>query len=254
MKTKLGVLVAAAGRGTRAGLPYPKTLYPIQGTPILLRILALLAPLDANPTVVVSPEGHAPIDQCLNDANFPAHLVVQSTPLGMGDAVLCFTKSPACDTADHILLMWGDIPFIQQQTVDAVVHAHFAHNNDFTFATRQVDSAYTIVSRNAAGDVIGVVETREMGIVEQQAGERDIGLFMFRKQIVLDALQQNKPGKWGKHTGEHGFLYIIGVLASQGFQVEALPVATQLDLVSLNRLTDLECSLLPPGEDARQGG
>ena len=31
-------LVAAAGRGTRAGLPYPKTLFPIQGKPILIRI------------------------------------------------------------------------------------------------------------------------------------------------------------------------------------------------------------------------
>ena len=34
------VLIPAAGLGTRAGLPYPKTLYPVDGTPILHRLLA----------------------------------------------------------------------------------------------------------------------------------------------------------------------------------------------------------------------
>lgn len=58
---RIRVLVAAAGRGTRAGLPYPKTLYPVQGRPILLRILDLLSPYDDCPTVVVSPEGMQPI-------------------------------------------------------------------------------------------------------------------------------------------------------------------------------------------------
>ena len=35
------VLIPAAGLGTRAGLPYPKTLYPVDGTPILHRLATL---------------------------------------------------------------------------------------------------------------------------------------------------------------------------------------------------------------------
>ena len=46
---ELSALVAAAGRGTRAGLPYPKTLFPVQGKPILVHIAELLAPYDAHP-------------------------------------------------------------------------------------------------------------------------------------------------------------------------------------------------------------
>ena len=239
----ISVLIAAAGRGTRAGLPYPKTLYPVDGKPILHRILTLLAPYDASPTIVVSPEGELPISQSLNDSGMVAHLVVQPAPLGMGDAVLCFRDSAACPAAEHILLIWGDIPFIQQQTVDACVQAHLEHNNDFTFATRLVDSAYTIVSRDETGSVTGVVETREMGMAEPRAGERDIGLFLFRKTIVLDALQKDVLDKWGKQTGEHGFLYVIAELASRGLRVEGLPIAKPSDLISLNRLTDLDLSL-----------
>lgn len=240
---KLRALVAAAGRGSRAGLPYPKTLFPIQGTPILIRIAELLAPYDGWPTVIVSPEGEAPIQQCLDAAARSAHLVVQPEPRGMGDAVLRFQRSPAFDSADQVLLIWGDIPFIQPDTVGALVKAHFEHDNDFTFATRVVESAYTVVSRDAAGNVTEVVETREQGIAVPQAGERDIGLFLFNKGVTLKALQEELPGKYGKTTGEHGFLYIIRHLARRGYRVEALPIATELDLVSMNSLQDVEAHL-----------
>lgn len=235
----LRVLIAAAGRGTRAGLPYPKTLYPVHGVPILLRIAMLLAPYDASPTVVVSPSGEGLIRDCLAGAGVASHLVVQREPLGMGDAVLRFAESPAFSEAEHVLLVWGDIPLIQPETVAGMVRAHFDHGNDFTFVTRHVDSAYTVVARDAAGQVTSVIETREAGEISPQSGERDIGLFIFCAGVTLSALREELPGKFGKTTGEHGFLYIIGHLVQRGLQVEALPIATELDLVSLNQIEDL---------------
>lgn len=237
--SNMRVLIAAAGRGSRAGLPYPKTLYPVKGLPILLRIATLLAPYDLSPTVIVSPSGEMLIRECLEDAQVTAHLVVQPQPLGMGDAVLRFMESPAAEAADHILLIWGDIPLIQPATVSSLVLSHFEHTNDFTFATRYVDSAYTIVSRDTAGEVTGVVETREQGIAQPSNGERDIGLFVFRREPIFVALREDLAGKFGRTTGEHGFLYLIEHLVSRGLRVEALPIATELDLVSLNRLDDL---------------
>lgn len=237
---ELCALVAAAGRGTRAGLPYPKTLFPIKGKPILAHIAELLAPYDAQPTVIVSPVGEEPIRQCLAQYYVAAHLVVQTEARGMGDAVLRFAQSPAFADAEHVLLIWGDIPFIQAETAARVVAAHQAQGNDFTFATRRADSAYTVVSRDGAGQVTRVVETREEGIGQPQAGERDIGLFVFRKSVVLDMLREELHGKWGKSTREHGFLYIIGHLAARGYKVVALPIATELDTVSLNSMKDMD--------------
>lgn len=237
---KIQALVVAAGRGTRAGLPYPKTLFPIKGLPILIRIARLLQPYDKTPTVIVSPEGKGPIEKCIRDHFLTAHLVVQSEPRGMGDAVLQFKDSPVFDAAEHVLLIWGDIPFIQSSTLDLVVDAHLHNHNDFTFATRVVDDAYTVVSRDHQGAVLGVCETRELGVLSEGSAERDIGLFIFRKQLVFDALQEDLPSKFGKKTGEHGFLYVIEHLVKKGYRIEALPVATELDLVSLNNMKDLD--------------
>jgi bifunctional UDP-N-acetylglucosamine pyrophosphorylase/glucosamine-1-phosphate N-acetyltransferase len=239
----LHVLIAAAGKGSRAGLPYPKTLYPIQGKPILVRLHELLAHLDHSPTVIVSPSGKEDVASCLAEYGYAAHLIVQAEPRGMGEAVLQFRSSPAYADANDVLLVWGDIPFIQPKTVASVVDAHRLAGNDFTLATRMVDAAYTIVTRDAHGKVLRVTETREMGAMAPHVGERDIGLFVFRKQPVFDLLQQDLPGKYGKATGEHGFLYVIEHLVGRGFRVEGLPIATELDLVSLNALADIKTFL-----------
>lgn len=232
-------LVAAAGRGTRAGLPYPKTLFPLQGRPILLHVLDLLAPYDARPTVIVSPQGVEPVRSCLATHDRDAELVVQPEARGMGDAVLRFEQSAAFATGEHVLLVWGDVPFIQRETVQGTVDAHLLRSNDFTFATRVVDSAYTVVSRDGQGQVAGVRETRETGGAALGSAERDIGLFIFRRDPVFQALREDLPGKWGASTGEHGFLYVIEYLVRRRCKVEALPIATEMDLVSLNSLKDV---------------
>ena len=236
-------LVAAAGRGTRSGLPYPKTLYPLQGRPILSHIAELISQWTDGLVVVASPDGETAIRQCLVEAGIAAEVTIQAEPRGMGDAVLCGETACSLAGAENVLLIWGDVPFIQASTVKAVVAAHRVHGNDFTFATALVDSAYTIVARDPAGHVIGVVETREENDANPMPGERDIGLFLFRKDLVLKALREDLPGKHGKSTGEHGFLYVIRHLAARGLKVEALPIASELDLVSLNSLDDVTAFL-----------
>jgi bifunctional N-acetylglucosamine-1-phosphate-uridyltransferase/glucosamine-1-phosphate-acetyltransferase GlmU-like protein len=233
-------LIAAAGKGSRAGLPYPKTLFPIQGKPILVRILELLAPFDRQPTVVISPGGHDSIESCLRASLQTAHLVIQEKPMGMGNAVLRFFDSPAYKDTEHVILVWGDIPFIQPTTLRGLIETHLAQRNDFTFATRWVDSPYTLVIRDSFHAVQEVQEIRELGIDRPIRGERDIGLFIFRKTPVLDLLRQELPGKYGESTSEHGFLYVIRHLVSRGLAVQGLPIASELDLVSLNSIQDLD--------------
>lgn len=239
MTLSLKVVIAAAGRGTRAGLPYPKTLFEVKGQPILIRSLACLSPWDPEPTVIVSPSGRAAVSRCLADHQAVAELIDQPMPHGMGDAVLQVRGSAAAMRAEHLLLAWGDIPFLHRDSIAAMFDVHAAHDNDFTFITAVVPRAYTVVIRDARGRVGSVIETREQGEQEPGPGERDIGVFIFRRAPVLALLAEDTPGKLGKATGEHGFLYIVAHLAQRGFRIEALPIATPKELVSLNYLSDL---------------
>jgi len=239
---ELRVLIPAAGRGSRAGLSYPKTLYPIDGVPILHRLLSDLSIYDATPTVVVSPSGEPLIRASLHQAGLNAHLIIQPEPRGMGDAVLRFVESPDAADTRHILLAWGDLASLQPITISTLVEAHLNSRSDFTFATKVVDNAYTHVKRDLAGTVVSVSESRQIDGLVPPAGERDIGLFVFQMRPVFDTLKKDLHGKFGVVTGEHGFLYLIEHLVRQGSKVIGLPIATYADLVSLNSVADL-CSL-----------
>lgn len=233
----LRAVIPAAGRGTRANLSFPKTLYPFNGVSILHRLISTLSSFDPQPTVIVSPDGFNPITESLVDANLSAYTVIQKNPSGMGDAVLCFNQSPAAST-EHVLLVWGDIANLTHRTLNTLVQTHFIEQNDFTFVTALVPSAYTIVQRDTDGNVLSVLETRELDL-EPIPGERDIGLFLFRKDVVFSHLSARTPGSLGTHTGEHGFLYVINYLVQSGYRVSALPIAQPDDLISLNSLSDL---------------
>ena len=124
-----------------------------------------------------------------------------------------------------------------------MVKTHLMKKNTLTFPTRESNSAYTFVSRDDSGDVQELIETRELGIKKPQPGERDIGLFIFKKDPIFDILKEDLPNRLGKYTNEHGFLYLVSYLYHRGFKIEGLNIATEMDLVSFNSIDDISSYL-----------
>ena len=236
---KVKVLIVAAGKGSRANLPYPKTLFKINGEEILLKILNTTKDLDDFPTIIVSPKGKKDIKDFLVNYSKKAFLAIQKDAKGMGDAVMQFKKSPAFEISDDILLIWGDIPYIKKKTIQEMVEVHFKSNNTFTFVTAETEKAYTKVIRDEKNNILDVIETREESIPIKK-GERDIGLFIFKKNEIFNLLKMELPKKYSLKTKEHGFLYLIRHLVEKGFKVEGLKIAEKQELISLNKITDLD--------------
>lgn len=236
---RISVLIPAAGKGSRSGLEYPKNLFVIQDKPILMRIYEKIADIDDRPTIVINPIDKIKYEEIMLKYKVFFECVFQENPKGMGDAILKFKQSKMYDETENILLIWGDIPFLQKETIKKLLTTHFEKNNHFTFVTRKVKEPYTVVERDREGNVKGVAETRECG-GETIEGERDIGLFIFKSKVVFELLEQELKGKYGQLTGEHGFLYIISHLYEKGYQIEAIPIATELDTISFNQISDIE--------------
>lgn len=227
-------MIPAAGKGSRSGLDYPKTLYPLGGTPILIRICRLLEAYDPQPLIIINPAFEALFTERLREAGITATLIPQTEARGMGDALL--TADHLISPEETLILVWSDIPLIMPQTVQGLIACHEAHRNNFSLATWMGSNCYTIVERNPEGVVQRVLETRALGIQPAAKGERDIGLFVFRKEPIFTLL---KEGIGASGTAEHGFLYAIELLATAGEKVAGYPIATDQDILSFNTPEEL---------------
>jgi bifunctional UDP-N-acetylglucosamine pyrophosphorylase/glucosamine-1-phosphate N-acetyltransferase len=237
MQKKYSVLIPAAGRGSRSGLSFPKCLYRIEGAPILIRIIQSLYQYDPSPVIIINEKDKQIFDEVFAEFSIQPRFVFQNVPTGMGDAVLKADKIIGDD--ETVLLIWSDIPYLHPDTIRNVINCHEFHQNDFSLVTSPCTDCYTVLKRQD-GKVVSLVETRESGNSTDEKGERDIGFFVFRKKPVFDMLKVNTPEAFGKTTGEHGFLYLIKLLATAGYNLEGYPIATPDDLLSFNSPEDLD--------------
>ncbi len=233
----LRVLIPAGGRSSRSGLNYPKTLYRIGGVPILIRICKLVEKYDNNPIIIVNPAFREQFQAVMDEFEMRAEFVFQEEPKGMGDAVLYADRK--IDDAGDILLIWSDIPMLSEKTLDSLVNFHQSDKNNFSFATSIGNNCYTIVERKN-GKITRVKETRALGIQPAKYGERDIGLFVFRKKPLFEILKKDSLKYCTGLLGEHGFLYAIEKLCIQGEKVEGYPIALPSDCMSFNTPEELK--------------
>jgi len=237
----ISVVIAAAGKGTRAKLPYPKCLFPLKGKPILETILNNTASIDTKPTLIVSQQGFHHVKDFLDKSNNQAELIIQKDQLGMGNAVLQIANK-TIDLHENILLCWGDLPFISKSVFEDLCLFHKKNKNDFSIATYYSNNAYTYVVRDDEQNIKEVIESKE--VIRNDyiplEGERDIGVFVFKKELLLDFLSQDLVGKYGKVSKEHGFLYIIKHLVDNGYKVESFKVNEKMSEVSFNSYEDIK--------------
>ncbi|MBU2982055.1 bifunctional UDP-N-acetylglucosamine diphosphorylase/glucosamine-1-phosphate N-acetyltransferase GlmU [Lentibacter algarum] len=117
MSTNL--IILAAGKGTRMHSDMPKVLHKVAGAPLLIHAMKAGAALDPAHTVIVAGHGFDAVSAAAIDFDEDAQVVLQAEQNGTGHAVLCAQEALAGATGDALVL-YGDTPFISQQTLEAM--------------------------------------------------------------------------------------------------------------------------------------
>ena len=113
----LAAIVLAAGKGTRMKSGTHKVLHPIAGRPMIEHLLASLAELAPEQTVVVVGDLREQLEQRLAGR---AEFAVQQPQLGTGHAVQQ-ARGALGEFAGDVLVLYGDVPFVGAQTMRALV-------------------------------------------------------------------------------------------------------------------------------------
>jgi len=171
----LGVVVLAAGQGTRMKSALPKVLHPVCGKPMASHILDAARELRPAKLVVVVGHGAEQVRTALaaDDVAF----VEQTELLGTADAVRrCREALTGCD---DVMVLNGDSPLIEAELLRELRHGAAAA--PFAFATCMVDDPGRLgrVLRDDNGAVRRIVEAADWegthGPAEINAGQYCFG-------------------------------------------------------------------------------
>ena len=122
----VSLIVLAAGMGTRMNSDLPKVLHHIAAAPMLHHALAAGRSLSPERIVVVTGHGAEAVAQSALAFDETAKAVVQDPQLGTAHAV-AQAASLLADAEGEAIVLYGDTPFIQPDTLEAMLAARARH-------------------------------------------------------------------------------------------------------------------------------
>jgi bifunctional UDP-N-acetylglucosamine pyrophosphorylase / glucosamine-1-phosphate N-acetyltransferase len=183
---KLGVVVLAAGQGTRMRSERPKVLHALAGRPMVGWVLASLDGLAVADCVVVVGHGADQVAAALPDGVSTA---LQAEQKGTGHAaqIGLGALDATCDT---VLILCGDTPLVRPELVAQLVAIHASAGRPATMVTAVLDDAgaYGRVLRSLAGDLDAVVEARDATPEQLEVGEINAGIYVADRAALEAAL------------------------------------------------------------------
>jgi bifunctional UDP-N-acetylglucosamine pyrophosphorylase/glucosamine-1-phosphate N-acetyltransferase len=185
----LAAVVLAAGKGTRMKSNRHKVLHSVAGRPMIEHLLAALAELSPERTVVVVGDGREQLEKQLGGR---ATLVVQEPQLGTGHAVLQAREALAGFEGD-VLVLYADVPFVRAGTMRAMVdRLHVAGDTaDVVVLAFEPEETLEYGRVIANGDKISwMVEHKDASEKERACPLCNSGLMAARSELLFDLLAQ----------------------------------------------------------------
>ena len=236
MEQDIKAVVLAAGKGTRLhteGVDLPKVLRQAAGRALLDYVLEALSFLDKSSIVLVA--GYQREKVLAAFPGYPA--AIQEPQLGTGHAVQC-TRELLDGFQGSILVCYGDMPLMRQETYESLLETHRREGNDCTLLSVISDEAlpYGRIVRGADGSFARIVEDKDCTSEEKDIRELNVGVYVFEAAPLWEALEQLSP------NNAQGELYLTDAPAyilAKGGKVGACPTCTAEEMLGVNTVEQL---------------
>ena len=233
----LNCIILAAGEGKRMHAPHSKVLCEVAGKPLLSWVLSAVraAGIDAVCVVASSDDVKRAAAGC--------EIREQTKRLGTGHAVLCAMDFLKSNLGGHTLVLCGDAPFIDEQTIAASCAQHLEQDNALTVIAAEVadPSGYGRILRRGE-NLLGIVEDADCDELQKEIREINSGAYWFRTADLLDALANLKnDNAQGEYYLPDTLSYLIGTGKNAGCYRASNPnivlgANRPIDLLTLNEI------------------
>ncbi len=179
-----GIIILAAGQGTRMKSQLPKVLHKIGGKPMVEHLVDLAGDLQAEAPIVIYGHQGEKLQDALANRNIT--WVNQAEQLGTGHAVLQTVPHLHDDVIYFILV--GDAPLIRKETLSVLSVS--AETSGIAVLTVRLDNpfGYGRIVRHTDGYVEKIVEQKDATDSEQKIIEINSGVFAIRGDLLKNLL------------------------------------------------------------------
>jgi bifunctional UDP-N-acetylglucosamine pyrophosphorylase/glucosamine-1-phosphate N-acetyltransferase len=222
----LGVVILAAGHGTRMKSKKNKVLHEIGGIPMVELVYgSAMAVSDLPPVVVVGP-GEEEIESLLGDR---AVYVEQPQQMGTGHATMMATQVLQGKT-EQILVTYADMPLLRSSTMAQLAQKQEESKAAVVILTVMGDpeSTFGRIMRDSNGRVAEIVEVAEAKRRDNAQEillnrELNAGVYCFESAWLWTNLPK-LPLRQARNGQEYYLTDMVGLAVSKGLAVEAIVV------------------------------
>jgi bifunctional UDP-N-acetylglucosamine pyrophosphorylase/glucosamine-1-phosphate N-acetyltransferase len=223
----LSVVILAAGQGKRMNSDLPKVLQPLAGQPLLKHVIDTANALSPDGVYVVYGFGGQQVQAALSDES--VDWVLQSQQLGTGHAVM--QALPLIPAEHSVLVLYGDVPMIQAQTLEQLLSA--SHAGALALLTLEIPdpTGYGRIIRDAGGRVSAIIEHRDATPEQRRVTEINTGVMAGSaaslRQWLLDVGRNNDQG-------EYLLTDVVGIAVQAGARVVAVAASGAAEVLGVN--------------------
>ena len=211
MKENIAVIILAAGKGTRMKSDKAKVLHQIQGQPMILFVVDTARKIAGdNVIVVVGHQARRVRDVVSNSASLL--FAYQEQQLGTAHAVQCALPQIP-DHCEHVIILCGDVPLIQPETIAGLVDDHLIAGRDVSLLAVELENPYGYgrILLDDNRQISAIIEEADATAQQKQIRLINTGIYCIDKTFLLEALPLIRA------DNAQGELYLTDIM-SVGYQ------------------------------------
>ncbi|MCC7006471.1 MAG: bifunctional UDP-N-acetylglucosamine diphosphorylase/glucosamine-1-phosphate N-acetyltransferase GlmU [Ottowia sp.] len=231
MNAPLNIVILAAGMGQRMYSHRPKVLHALAGQALLAHVLDTARALQPDKLIVVVGYEQAQIRARFTEDDI--HFVTQAEQLGTGHAAM--QAVPLLDDRWPTLILYGDVPLIQIDTLKRLIHTTSAITLGVLTTCLDDPSGYGRIVRRE-GNITHIVEQKDASPTEQAIVEINTGIFIFPTAHLkrwLATLSNHNA------QGEYYLTDLVACAATEKITINSQNPSHSWEILGVNNKTQL---------------
>lgn len=222
-------VILAAGKGVRMRSAYPKAVHKVAGRPMIKHVVQAALEAGIEDIVVVVGHGREYVQQAL--AGVKVDFAVQEQQLGTGHALR--QAEARVSLADTVLVLPGDIPLIQSDTLAHLLKHHQESQAAATVLSALVTApfGYGRIIRNPDQSLQRIVEEKDASPEQRLIGEINSGVYCFQSRQVFPRLAGLTTSNV---QGEYYLTDVVTMLINDGHTVGVVVCEDSSDVLGVN--------------------